>query len=157
MTKEQFTEVARQLAAGGTVSNADHLVMFVGSMVAEAHRNAGTNIGNRLALAGFNGDIDGAPSVFGHMPMTDGDTVKGPRDRSLDGMRSGSAMSAGVVTDQEIAMMKAAFEKDKKQPLPDFIDKQLADPSKEAEVKKEIKDAIRRQIDDSIPDRKVSQ
>jgi hypothetical protein len=133
--------IAADLAHGGKAAAfpEENVAMFLAGMVAEPHRNQVAELTNRLVLSDH---TLGDTPVFEQMPMTTGNASSGPRDRTLDASRRGSALASGEATDREIQIARDAFEKAAGQKLDDFIDRRLAEGDSLLEIGLEVKRAL---------------
>jgi hypothetical protein len=139
--------------AGGRDVSLTQAVMFMATMVAEADRNHVADVTNLLLLADPSseampafgvlptaGNRETRPPAF---PMATGGTISDPSDQGLASSMAGSATPAGTVSDQEIDLIKAHYERATGQPLVEAIEAAVHDPALLATRQGEIADVLR--------------
>jgi hypothetical protein len=152
-TVADLRRIGDAIARGDQVSLTE-AVIFMASMVAEADRNHVADVTNLLLLGDPSAQATPAfgvrptasnprtrPPAF---PMATGGTISDPSDPGLASLMAGSATAAGTVSDQEIDLIKAHYERATGQPLVDAIDAATDDPATIPARRDEIVDVLRR-------------
>jgi hypothetical protein len=152
-TVADLRRIGDAIARGDQVSLTE-AVIFMASMVAEADRNHVADVTNRLLLGDPSAQATPAfgvrptasnprtrPPAF---PMATGGTISGPSDPGLASLMAGSATAAGMVSDQEIDLIKAHYERTTGQSLVDAIDAATDDPATIPARRDEIVGVLRR-------------